>query len=320
MRCERDCLQNSVISWEGWYQGQCAQNDEEVTAVLHDLQTRAVEHEMPAPKSVPDVMPAVLEEMSSEQAAQTNISLLPAMLASSSKYYSPDDLQATIDSLVSPIARERDHAQAIDCSRHADASVQTEMLSAGTSAEQPPDRGACFITGGPLSLDSVLVYTKEEMGRICDALVEPLANAIHSLDDIDSLLSCSSSVADAEVSLGALLRDICSKFVPLTAALDAKQQAAEQFRARHAGRMQTSKEPSSKNEGVECHKCPQCFRTFTNAAILKVHLNSHAESESDTELKDQVVQSCTTADLSGRSRMQGINKRGMAQPKRKHKR
>ena len=121
-------------------------------------------------------------------------------------------------------------------------------------------------------------------------------------------------MADAEVSLGALLRDICSKFVPLTAALDAKQQAAEQFRARHAGRMQTSKEPSSKNEGVEW------FRTFTNAAILKVHLDSHAESESDTELKDQVVQSCTTADLSGRSRMQGINKRGMAQPKRKNKR
>ena len=301
MKFDRDCLQYSVISWEGWYQEYCAQNGEEVSAVLHDLQTRAVEHEMPAPKSVPDVMPAVLEEMSSEQAAQTTISLLPAMLASSSKYYSPDDLQATIDSLVSPIARERDHAQAIDCSRHADASVQTEMLSAGTSAEQPPDRGTCCITGGPLSLDSVLVYTKEEMGRICDALVEPLANAIHSLDDIDSLLSCSSSV-------------------PLTAALDAKQQAAEQFRARHAGRMQTSKEPSSKNEGVECHKCPQCFRTFTNAAILKVHLNSHAESESDTELKDQVVQSCTTADLSGRSRMQGINKRGMAQPKRKNKR
>ena len=165
---------------------------------------------------------------------------------------------------------------AIDCSRHADASVQTEMLSAGTSAEQPPDRGACCISGGPLSLDSVLVYTKEEIGTICDALVEPLANAIHSLDDIDSLLSCSSSVADAEVSLGTLLRDICSKFVPLTVALDAKRQAAEQFRARHAGRMQTSQEPSSKNEAVECHKCPQCFRTFTNAAILKVHLNSHA--------------------------------------------
>ena len=113
------------------------------------------------------------------------------------------------------------------------------------------------------------------MGRICDALVEPLANAIHSLDDVDSLLSCSSSVADAEISLGTLLRDICSKFVPLTMALDAKRQAAEQLRRKYAGRMQTSREPSSRNEGVQCHKCPKCFRTFTNAAILKVHLNSH---------------------------------------------
>ena len=112
-------------------------------------------------------------------------------------------------------------AAANDCSHHVDASVQTEELSAGTCLEPPP-HGACSISGGPSSLDSVLVYTKTEMGRICDALVEPLANAIHSLDDVDSLLSCSSSVADAEISLGTLLRDICSKFVPLTVALDAK--------------------------------------------------------------------------------------------------
>ena len=68
---------------------------------------------MPAPKSVPDVMPAVLEEICSEQATRTNMSLLPALLTSSSKYYSPGDLQATIDSLVLPIARKRDHAQGL---------------------------------------------------------------------------------------------------------------------------------------------------------------------------------------------------------------
>ena len=96
-----------------------------------------------------------------------------------------------------------------------EAAVQVNII--GTSPKQPPG-GACSICGGPPSLDSVLIYTQKEIGRICDALVEPLANAIHSLDihsldDVDSLLSRASSVADAEVSLGTLLRDICSKVV-----------------------------------------------------------------------------------------------------------
>ena len=98
---------------------------------------------------------------------------------------------------------------------HANASVQTEWLPAGTpgtSTEEPRDKGACSISGGLLGLDSVPVYNKKEMGRICDALVEPLAIAIHSLDDIDAVLSCSAP-ADAEFSLGFLLRDVCSKIV-----------------------------------------------------------------------------------------------------------
>ena len=153
--------------------------------------------------------------------------------------------------------------------------MQTERLPAGTSAQHPPN-GACSISGGPPSLDSVLIYTREETSRICDALVEPLANAIHSFDDVDSLLSRSSSVTDAEVSLGTLLRDFCSKVVPLTVALDAKRQAAEQIRTKYAGRVQTLQEPTSKNEGAERHKCPKCYRTFINPAMLQVHLNNHA--------------------------------------------
>jgi len=162
------------------------------------------------------------------------------------------------------------------CSCVANASVHTESFPAGTTTEELTDGGACSVSGGPSSLDSVPIYTKEEMGRICDALVEPLAIAMHSLDDIDALLASSAPSTDAEFSLGFLLRDICSKIVPLTMALDAKQQAAEQFKTKHASPMQRSEEQSSKNERGEIHKCPQCFRTFSNAAIPKVHLNQHA--------------------------------------------
>ena len=188
-----------------------------------------------------------------------------------------ETIEECLDFQDMPCQVDLEAAVTVDRSLHADASVQTEGLPAGTSAQQP-QAGACSISGGPPSLDSVLVYTRREAGRICDALVEPLANAIHSLDDVDNLLSCCSSFADAEVSLGALLRDFCSKVVPLTVALDAKRQAAEQISAQYAGRLQTFQEARSKNEGVECHKCPrpQCFSTFTNAAMLRVHLNNHA--------------------------------------------
>ena len=48
----------------------------------------------------------------------------------------------------------------------------------------------CVVTGGPPGLYSMPVYTREELTIVCDALVEPLAKAIHGLWMPKSYGSC----------------------------------------------------------------------------------------------------------------------------------
>ena len=150
----------------------------------------------------------------------------------------------------------------------------------------------CVVSGCPPGLDTP-VYTKDDMSKICDALVEPLATAIHSLDDIDALLACSDTAASAEFSLGSLLRDVCAKVVPLTTVLEAKQQAAERFRRKHGAQTQQRSKEEESSSTVES--------------------NDFATPVSET----QDTQSGATGILSERFRLKGINKRGMSQPKRK---
>ena len=91
----------------------------------------------------------------------------------------------------------------------------------------------CVIMGGPPGLDARPVYTRGQLTSIFDALIEPLAIAIHGCTDgsidVERLIEDSTSEVE-KFSLGSLLRDICSKVVPLTAALDAKQLAIDQFK------------------------------------------------------------------------------------------
>ena len=136
------------------------------------------------------------------------------------------------------------------------------------------------------------IYTKAELSTIYDALVAPLAREIHSLDDLEHLESMASAddfvsvSSGCELSLGGLLHDVCSKIVPLTSALQVKRRAAHAVidcirkRCYRSGDACTKEQNASSSMerttlGNVCHKCSKCFRSFTRAAALKLHLSSH---------------------------------------------
>ena len=101
--------------------------------------------------------------------------------------------------------------------------------SAAAAVHAEPDTkcaDTCVIMGGPSALDAVPVYTREELTKVCDALVEPLAKAIHGCMDVGSLFE-SSALEVEQFSLGCLLRDICSKVVPLTVVLEQRRQTID---------------------------------------------------------------------------------------------
>jgi hypothetical protein len=105
-----------------------------------------------------------------------------------------------------------------------------ERTAAAAVQAEPQTKCAdtCVIMGGPSALDSVPVYTREELANVCDALVEPLANAIHGCMDAGSLLARSRPEVE-QFSLGCLLRDICSKVVPLTVVLEQRRQTIDTY-------------------------------------------------------------------------------------------
>ena len=254
-----------MLSWDDWYQFHCNQQSEhqvqesedQVEVLLQNLQVKRKKFdETEAGHNQPtqtDVMPVEVEEMRSEQAVQTTLSLLPALLTSSSKYYSPDDLQATIDSLVSPIARERDYAEGL-------------LRSAGLELD---------ITGCSESKLQQCVDNAE----VCDRMERFAEDYERNGRQLSSL----SAIFDR-------LATVMTKLPPIMTQVDRVKQVAA-YTAAQIVRMRTLKQAA----GVE---------------VL----------ESDMELGDQDVQSCTPADLSGPFRLQGVSKRRMAQPKRKKKR
>ena len=257
LKYERDSLQHSVLWWESWYQGQCAQNyDETMNEVSKDQQASVGEHELPAPKSVLDeVMPAVSEGLSLEQEIQTNMSLLPALLTSSAKCYSTGDLQATIDSLVLPIARERDHAEGL--LRSAGLDLDVEKCSESLLQRCIDDAEVC---------SRMKKFAEEYEGNdrhlmslsaIFDQLVAAMTKLPPIITQVHGLQSVVASTASRIVRMRTLKQSVC--------------QAA-------------------------------------------------SESSSGREADHPVVQSCDAANQSDPFRIQGLNKRGMAQPKRKKKR
>ena len=257
LKYERDCLQNSVLLWDRWYQRQCAQNsDEKISAVSNDLQAHVGEHELPASESVPDEpMPAVFEGFSLEQEIQTDMVLLPALLTASAKCYSTDDLQATIDSLVLPIARERDHAEGL--LRSAGLDLDVDKCSESQLQRCIDDAEAC--------------------GRMKTFAEEYEGNNRH--------LMSLSAIFDQLVAA-------MTKLPPIITQVNGFQSIVAST-ATHIVRMRTLKQSACQ---------------------------AASESSSGKEVEDPVVQSCDAAYQPDPFRIQGINKRGMVQPKRKKKR
>ena len=110
----------------------------------------------------------------------------------------------------------------------------------------------CVIIGGPSGLDPMLVYAREEFTIVCDALVEPLAKAIHGLGDVGNLFAGSAPVVE-KFSLRGLLRDICFKVVPLTAVLEARQRTIDKIREDHRELYQQSQTLRSNAEHSRDH-------------------------------------------------------------------
>ena len=136
-----------------------------------------------------------------------------------------------------------------------EAAVQVNII--GESGGNTGDRDKkledpCVIIGGPSGLESMPVYTREELTIVCDALVEPLAKAIHGLADVGNLFAGSAPVVE-KFSLGGLLRDICSKVVPLTAVLEARQRTIDKIREDHRELYQQSQTLRSNAEHSRDH-------------------------------------------------------------------
>ena len=89
-------------------------------------------------------------------------------------------------------------------------------------------RIACKVTGGPPALDTTLIYSDEEISLICDALIGPLAKEINRFEQVEELPV--KIVADgAKHGFGKLLRDVCSKIVPLTSVLEMRRNTVHKF-------------------------------------------------------------------------------------------
>ena len=177
------------------------------------------------------------------------------MLASSSKYYSPDDLQATIDSLVLPTARGRDQAEGL--LRCAGLDLDVTKCSESTLLRCIDDAEVC--------------------GRMEKFVEEHAGN--------NRRLMRLSAVLDRVI-------DAITKLPPIISQVDGLQ-------------------------SVVATSATQILRM---RAMKQSACQAVAASDSDMELEDQVVQSRVGTDSSGPFRMQGLSKRGMAQPKRNKKR
>ena len=86
------------------------------------------------------------------------------------------------------------------------------------------------------------MLNKGQLTIVCDALVEPLAKAIHGLMDAEKLrkLFAGSAPEVERFSLGGLLQDICTKVVPLTAVLGARHRSIDWCRETHRKKLQQS--------------------------------------------------------------------------------
>ena len=64
-------------------------------------------------------------------------------------------------------------------------------------------------------MDKALIYSDGELAAICDALVGPLARELQMFDSLEEMPRKLASDG-AKHCLGKLLRDVCTKVVPLT--------------------------------------------------------------------------------------------------------
>lgn len=97
----------------------------------------------------------------------------------------------------------------------------------------------CTLVGAPAALDTALIYSDEEISGICDALVGPLARELQLFDNMtDFPLRLASD--GAKHCLGKLLRDVCTKVVPLTSELQTRRNVIEKALASRAMRNQNA--------------------------------------------------------------------------------
>ena len=67
-------------------------------------------------------------------------------------------------------------------------------------------------------MDKALIYSDGELAAICDALVGPLARELQMFDSLEEMPRKLASDG-AKHCLGKLLRDVCTKVMPLTSVL-----------------------------------------------------------------------------------------------------
>lgn len=269
LNCQLQVLTSELTQWQTWWE-----HSADHEAVLHELLTP---HVPPKSRSAQQgsEFDAISMAVKTQECLDDNcVHPLPVQVTRTAQDFALGPVAAQEhdwrDHIVWTLPSSGSPKSSLECSKTA--ATQVHFLVGPVGSAQHPsgsgtgassdqlcsgepctlDEAPCVIIGGPSGLESMPVYTREELTIVCDALVEPLAKAIHGLADVGNLFAGSAPVVE-KFSLGGLLRDICSKVVPLTAVLEARQRTIDKIREDHRELYQQSQTLRSNAEHSRDH-------------------------------------------------------------------